>query len=330
MTVMRLMLFVLLIMVSGWATAQDRFPNAPIKFLNPLSAGGGVDIAMRALALELQPLLGQPVVVENKPGAGGLIAGHLLARSKPDGYTMGLLQSPQAIPEVYAAMLKPNYSGDELRPVIRFMTLLFALPSRVDAPWKTLPELLSYVKANPNKVRFGQTVGLAHPAYLLQYALLNKNGLQVIGVPYKGAGEATTALLGGHIDVAFPVSVTSIQQHVRAGKLAILAVHSAERSTSLPDTPTFVEQGADPGISPIYNTIYVPRGTPDNVVRVLHDAVKAAMETPAMREHAQKFGYSLTYASEAEIREELKRSRAVYKPLVESLAESLAKEKREQ
>lgn len=300
--------------------AQERFPSRPVTLLNPLPAGGGVDIAMRGLATELQPLLGQAVVVQSRPGAGGLIAGEALARSKPDGYTMGLLQSTQAIPEVYAAFQPAPYTGEELRPVVRFMKLVFALPSRTDAPWKNFAELLSYARANPNKVRWGRTTGLGHPLHLLSYSLMTRYDLQVIDVPFKGAAEAITALLGGHIDVAFGVSVTSIEAHVRGGRMSILALHNAERLKSFPDVPTFAEQGVDPGVPPIYNTFFVPRGTPPEVVRRLHDAVKAAIETPAMREHAQKNQYELYYGSEADIVEELRRDREVSLPLAQALA----------
>ena len=328
MTLSRLLFSVLAIMaahlaISAGASAQDRFPSRPVTLLNPLPVGGGVDIAMRGLASELQPLLGQAVIVQSRPGAGGLIAGLALARAKPDGYTMGLLQSPQAIPEAYAAVQNAQYTGEELRPVVRFMKLVYALPSRGDAPWKTLPELFSYIKANPSKVRWGRTVGLGHPLHLLSYSLLKKNDLKVIDVPFKGAGEAILALLGGHIDVAFGVSVTSIEAHVRAGKMSILALHNPERLKSFPDAPTFAEQGADPGVPAIYNTFFVPRGTPDDVVKRLHDAVKAAMETPAMREHAQANQYELYYGSEVDIQNELKRDREVSTPL----AQALAKEK---
>jgi tripartite-type tricarboxylate transporter receptor subunit TctC len=325
MTLSRLTLSVLWIVaaqlvISGSALAQERFPSRPITLLNPLAVGGGVDIAMRGLAAEMQPLLGQTVVVLSRPGAGGLIAGQALARAKPDGYTMGLLQSTQAIPEAYDAVQKAPYTSDELRPVVRFMKLVFALPSRADAPWKTFPEFVSYVRANPNKVRWGRTVGLGHPLHLLSYSLLAKNNLQVIDVPFKGAGEAIIALLGGHVDVAFGVSVTSIETQVRAGKMSILALHNAERLKAFPDAPTFAEQGVDPGVPPIYNTFFVPKGTPDDVVKRLHDAVKAAMETPAMREHAQRNQYELYYGSEADILDELRRDRAVSMPLVQMLA----------
>lgn len=302
------------------APAQDRYPSKPVTIVNPLPVGGGVDIALRGLAKEMQTVMGQPVLVESRPGAGGTIAGEYVARAKPDGYVMGLLQSTQAIPEVYAAFQKPPYTSADLRPVVRYMSLVFALPSRTGAPWKDLNEFIKYVQSNPTKVRWGRTTGLGHPLHLLAYSLFKKNSLKVIEVPFKGAGDAITALLGGHIDVGFGISVTAIQGHVQAGKMTILALHNPQRLAAMPDIPTFRELGFDPGVVPVYNTIFVPKATPDDVVKKIHDAVKAAMETPALKEYARKNLFELYYGSEKDILEELKRDRDVSTPLVEELA----------
>jgi tripartite-type tricarboxylate transporter receptor subunit TctC len=302
------------------AAAQDRFPSKPVTLVNPLPAGGGVDIAMRGLAREMQAVLGQPVLVESRPGAGGTIAGEYVARAKPDGYVMGLLQSTQAIPEVYAAFQKPPYASGDLRPVVRYMTLPYALPSRAGAPWKDFPEFVKYVQANPNKVRWGRTTGVGHPLHLVAHALYKKNNLQVIEVPFKGAADAIAALLGGHIDVGFGISVTAIQGHVQAGKMTILALHNPQRLAVLPEIPTFKDMGYDPGVVPVYNTFFVPRGTPDDIVKRLHDGVKAAMETPALREYAKKNVFELYYGGEREIAEELRRDREVSAALVEEVA----------
>ena len=302
------------------AAAQDRYPSRPVTIVNPLPVGGGVDIALRGLAKEMHAVLGQPVLVESRPGAGGTIAGEYVARAKPDGYVMGLLQSTQAIPEIYAAFQKPPYTSEDLRPVVRYMLLAFALPSRAGAPWKDLPEFIKYVQSNPNKVRWGRTTGIGHPLHLLAYSLFKKNNLKVIEVPFKGAGDAITALLGGHIDVGFGISVTAIQGHVQAGKMTILALHNPRRLAVLPDTPTFKDLGFDPGVVPVYNTMFVPKGTPDEIVKKIHDAVKAAMETPALKEYAKKNVFELYYGSERDVLEELKKDRAVSAALVEEVA----------
>lgn len=304
---------------SGAAQAQGQFPDRPVTLVNPLPAGGGVDIAMRGLAKEMQTILGQPVLVESRAGAGGTIAGTYVAQAKPDGYALGLFQSTQAIPEVYAAFQKPPYTSEQIRPVARYMSLIYGLPSRAGAPWKTMSELVKYIKDNPGKVKWGRTIGVGHPLQLLTYSLLKKEDLKVTEVPFKGAADAITALLGGHIDVAFGVSVTATEGHVSAGRLSVLAIHNGTRIKSMPDIPTFAELGLDPGVVPIYNTFYVPKDTPDPVVAKLHDAVKRAIETPVMAEYAQKNGFELYYGSEADIRDELKRDREVTTALIEAM-----------
>jgi tripartite-type tricarboxylate transporter receptor subunit TctC len=199
------------------------------------------------------------------------------------------------------------------------MSLTYALPSRAGAPWKTMAELVRYIKDNPGKVRWGRTIGVGHPLHLLAYSLLKKQNLKVIEVPFKGAADAITALLGGHIDVAFGVSVTSIEGHVNAGKMSILAIHNPTRLKTMPDVPTFAEQGLDPGVVPIYNAFFVAKDTPDAIVVKFHDAVKTALQLPAMVEYAQKNGFEIYYGSAQDIVDELKRDRDVTTVLVDGL-----------
>jgi tripartite-type tricarboxylate transporter receptor subunit TctC len=311
----------MMILALGFSTASGQgYPNKPVTIVNPLPGGGGVDIALRGLAKEMQTILGQPVLVESRTGAGGLIAGEYVAKAKPDGYTIGCLQSTQAIPEVFAALRKPPYTSEDYRFVVRYMCLPYALVSRAGAPWKSLKEFVKYVQDNPNKVKYGHTIGVGHPLQLLSYSLFKKNQLKVIEVPFKGAADAIVALLGGHIDVGFGISVTSIQGHVQAGKLTILALHSAKSVPSLPDIPTFKEMGFDPGVVPIYNVFVVPKGTPEEAVKKIHDTVKAAMETPALKDFAEKNVFELYYGSEKDILEELKRDREVSEPLVDEVS----------
>lgn len=313
----------LLLGAAGRADAQGTFPDRPITLICPLPAGGGVDISMRGLAQEMQTILGQPVLVESRAGAGGTIAGNFVAQAKPDGYTVGLFQSTQAIPEVYAEFQKPPYTSEQIRPVVRYMSLVFGLPSRANAPWKSMNELIAYIKANPGKVKWGRTTGIGHPLQLLSYSLHKKQDLKVIEVPFKGAADAITALLGGHIDVAFGVSVTATAGHVQAGRLSVLAIHNPTRLKAMPDVPTFAELGLDPGVMPVYNTFFVPKGTPDAVVARLHDAVKKAIETPALIEYAKKNGYELYYGSEQDVLAELKRDREVTAALIAEMKKDM-------
>lgn len=298
-------------------TAQEKYPSRSITIINPFTAGAGVDIALRGLAKEMHTLLGYPVLVESRPGGGGTIAGEYVARSKPDGYTIGCFQSPQAIPEIYSAFLKAPYTSEDLRPVVRYFVLPFALASRAGAPWKNLREFVKYVQENPNKVRWGQANPSGSPLTLLSFSFFKKNNLKLIEVPFKGAGDAIVALLGGHIDASFGVSVTAIQGHVQAGKLTILAIHNPKKIAVMPEIPTFKDLGLDPGVSAIYTTLYVSKGTPEDVVKKIHDTVKAAMETPALKEYARNNVIELYYGSEKEIMEEMRNDREVMAPLVE-------------
>lgn len=313
----------LLVHAAANANAQATFPDRPITLICPLPAGGGVDISLRGIAQEMQAILGQPVLVESRAGAGGTIAGSYIAQAKPDGYTMGLFQSTQAIPEVYAEFQKPPYTSEQIRPVARYMSLVFGLPSRAGAPWKTMKELVDYIKANPGKVKWGRTIGIGHPLQLLTYSLHKKQDLKVIEVPFKGAADAITALLGGHIDVAFGVSVTATAGHVQAGRLSVLAIHNPTRLKGMPDVPTFAELGLDPGVMPIYNTFFVPKGTPDAVVAKLRDAVRKAVETPTLIEYARKNDYELDYGSEDDVQAQLKKDREVTSALIEQMKKDM-------
>lgn len=299
--------------------AGQAYPTRPVTIVNPLSSGGGADAFLRALAREMQPLMGQPVLVESRPGAGGLIAGEHIARSRPDGYTIGDLQSTQVIPEVFAAFRKPPYGTEDLRFVVRVFYLPSALVSRAGAPWKSMKEFVRYVQDNPDKVSFAQTAGEGHPLHLLARSIFRKNSMRAVEVPFKGAGDAITALLGGHVDAGYPLSIAGVQGHVQAGKMSILAVDSAQRMALLPEVPTLKELGFDPDLAPNYHVFTVPRGTPEPVVKRIHDTVKAALETAAIREFARKNVVELYYGSERDAVEEIERNRKEIAPLVEDL-----------
>ena len=301
------------------AVIAQSFPNRPVTIVNPLSAGGGADAFLRALAKEMQPFLGQPVVVENRPGGSGLIAAEHIVRAKPDGYVIGDLQSTQVLPEVFAAIRKPPYAADDLRIVVRVFYLPSAMVSKGGAPWKGMEELVKFAQENPNKVSFAETAGEGHPLHLLGRSIFQKHRMQLTEVPYKGAGDAINALLGGHVDVGYPLSISSVQGHVQNQKLSILAVDSTERLPSLADVPTLKELGFDPNMAPNYHVFAVPKATPEDAVKKIHDSVKAALETPAMKEFARKSLSTIYYGSEKVALEEIALSRRQIIPLLDEL-----------
>jgi len=295
------------------------YPSRPVTIVNPLASGGGADFFLRALALEMQLLMGQPVLVESRPGAGGLIAGEFVARGKPDGYRIGDFRVAQANPEIFTALRKPTYSIDELKFVVRIFYLPSALISKVQAPWRNMREFVKFVQDNPGKITFARTSGEGDPLHLLTLAMFKKNRMRAVEVPFKGAGDAIVALLGGHVDAGFPFSIAGVQGHVDAGKLAVFAVDSPQRIALFPDIPTLKELGFDPEMAPNYHLFAVAKGTSDPVVRKIHDTVKAAMETTAIREFARKNVIELYYGAEKDMLEELERNRKEIMPLIDEL-----------
>ncbi len=302
-----------------WAgVPAQTWPARPITLINPLSTGGGADAFLRALAKEMQPLLGQAVMVESRTGAGGLIAGEYVARARPDGYVIGDLQSTQLMPEVFAAIRKPAYSSDDLRVVVRVFYLPSAMVTRAGLPFRDMTGFVRHVQQHPDTVSFADTVGEGHPLHLLGRAIFKAHSMRLTEVPYKGAGDALVALLGGHVDVGYPLSIASVQAHAQAGKLQILAIDSLERVPSLPDIPTLKELGFN-AMAPNYHVFAVPRATPEAVVTRLHDAVKAALDTPAMREFARRSVSTIYYGSEADALAEIAQNRRDILPLLEDV-----------
>jgi len=230
-----------------------------VTIVYPLAPGGGADLFLRAITREMQALMGQPVLVESRPGGGGLIAGAYVARAKPDGYTIGDLQSTQVIPEVFAAFRKPPYATEDLKFAVRVFYLPSALVSKADAPWRTMREFVKYVQDNPGRINFAQTVGDGHPQVVLTGLIFQENRMQVMAVPFKVGRRKRRAARRPRRRW---LSACHCRRpgHVQAGKMSILAVDSKQRISSLPDVPTLKELGFDFGMAPSYHVFAVRRG----------------------------------------------------------------------
>lgn len=293
------------------------YPSRPITIIVQYPTGGGVEATSRALAHEIQGYLGQPVLVECRPGAAGIIAGDNVAKAKPDGHIIGVLTDTAITPEVYEHFRKAPYTSEDLKPVARFFVMPYALVSKKDVPWKNLPEFIKYAKDNPNKVRWGH-MGIGQTYYFPYFALSKRNKLEMIPVPYKGGADFVTAILGGHIDVGI-VSLTSAKGHVLGGKMKMLAVHHPTRVSGMPDMPTFKEQGYDLGLLPFYAGLFVPKATPDDVTKIIHDAVKRAVETPALKNFTTQMCVELYYGSAADLLNDIKKDREVIGDLLKDI-----------
>ena len=256
-------------------TASD-FPNKPIQIIVGWSAGASDDLRARALAPKLGEVLGQPVVVVNKPGAAGTLSLSLVAKSKPDGYT---LVSASTSPVIFA----PHIQKVEYNPLTDFTYIAgtaaqpWGIVVRSDAPWKTLGELIEYIKNNPGKVKYGSW-GIGGGAHVYMEILGKARELNWVHVPFKGDAPSLTALLGGHIPVA--LTSASFVPHAKAGKLRPLAIIAETRMPVFPETPTLKELGFDFDlrVSGVLG-FCGPKGLPPEVLRKLENAFRQAVES---------------------------------------------------
>lgn len=258
--------------------AKSDYPNKPIQFIVPSSAGGGSDLTARALAAAVKPFLDEPLVVVNKGEAGGTIATADVARAKPDGYTilLGAIGPFTTQPHLN----KVNYTTDDFRGImgLTFEPLFIAV--HADSPWKTLDDLLKE-KDSGKTIKYGSS-GAGSVPDLAQAAFFKKAGIKASSVPFKGANPAVTALIGGNVDTV-TAHPGELLPHVEAGKLRLLGVYSPERFKLLPDVPTLKEKGQDIDISG-WKFIVVPKDTPDEVADILTKAFTEAVNSQEYQE----------------------------------------------
>ena len=260
-------------MAAGLAGAQ--YPDRPITMIVPFPPGGVADTVARPVADALSRELKQPVVIENKPGAGGAIGMGLAAKAKPDGYTVLLaLASLTVLPEADKVLGRPaQFQIAELKPIARYTADPTVLAVRAEAPWKTYAEFIAAAKAQPGKITFGSS-GNYGTMHMPMAMLALDQGVQLTHVPYTGAGPAIIGLLGGQVD-AIATGPATIVQHVKAGKARVLAHWGEARLASLPDVPTLRELGVPVDYAQ-WSGLFVPAGVPDAVVARLREAAKAA------------------------------------------------------
>lgn len=260
------------------AAAQDNYPNKPIRLIVPYAAGGPTDVLARLMGLRLGELVGQSVIIDNKPGASGVSGTDAIAKAAPDGYTIGLSTiGPLAVnPSLIA-----NVPYDPLRdftPLILLARSYSVLTVHPSIPANNFAELLALMKANPGKYSYA-TGGIGTTQHLSGELLGHVAGVKVLHVPYKGEGAAQADLLGGQVSMMYQSSIIALQ-HVRAGKLRAVAVTSPQRLPSFPDTPTIAESGF-PGFEvTAWFGMVGPANMPAPVQRRLNDAFQAVLKQP--------------------------------------------------
>lgn len=263
--------------MAGLVLAAGDFPSKPIQVIIGWSAGGSEDMRARALAPKLQEVLGQPVVIVNKPGGSGSLGLTFTAKSKPDGYT---ISSCSTSPVLFL----PHLQKIEFDPVADFTYIAgtaiqpYTIGVRSDAPWKTFDELLDHVKKNPGKIKYGSP-GLGHYCQIYMELLAKSRGLNWVHVPFKGDQPAITALLGGHIPVS--ANSSAIIPHHKAGKVRMLALVAESRMPMFPQIPVLKEYGYkfDLRANEVLG-FSGPKGIPADVVKKLENAFRLAVQSP--------------------------------------------------
>ncbi|WP_455555346.1 Bug family tripartite tricarboxylate transporter substrate binding protein [Comamonas sp.] len=264
----------------GTALAQDDYPSKPITMIVPFSAGGTTDILARIVGQALTVEMGQSVIIENKPGAGGNIGAQQAARAKADGYTvfMGTVGTHAINQSLYKKL--PYDPIKDFAPLSRVATvpnLLVAHPSR---PYKTVQEMIAYAKAHPGDVTYGSPGSGASP-HVSGALFQSMTGAELTHIPYKGSAPAVSDLLGNQIAVMFD-NMPSAIQHVRSGKLRPIAVTTAKRSPELPDVPTIAEAGVPGYEATSWFGLWAPANTPAPVLDKLYASLAKVLKDPAV------------------------------------------------
>jgi tripartite-type tricarboxylate transporter receptor subunit TctC len=275
--------------VSPFAVAQDRFPNRPITLIAPWPTGGSSDAVIRAFGQAASERLGVPVVVDNKPGAGGTLGASAMVNAKPDGYTITQLPlGIYRIPHMQKTQFDPL---KDLTHIICVTGYTFGLACVPEAPYKTLLEMVNWAKANPGKLTYGHT-GTGTTPHLAFEEFAMKAGFKAQDVPYKGSAEILQSILGGHIPLMS--GTTEWAPHVRSGKLRLLATLGKERNKAFPDAPTVRESGWDT-VSESPFGFGGPANMPAAVTKTLHDAFAATLKDARVLEALDKFFQPVIY-----------------------------------
>jgi len=281
-------LFVLsLIMVMPLQAAE--FPTKEVQIIIPWAAGGATDLIFRALAATTGKYLGKAVIVVNRPGGGSAVGYTEGAQAKPDGYTLTSAVTPLTI---LPHQVTTAFTYKSFEPVINVVSDPSMFLVRADSQWKSLKEFLDYAKKNPDMITVGNS-GAGGGVHLVALAFEKAAGVKFNHIPFAGGGPSVTAILGGHIH-AVSVSPPEGIEHVKAGKLKIIALFSEKRFELFPDVPTVKEQGID-FVMGMWRGLVAPKGTPADVIKKLHDAFKQGMDDPVFKKNAKDMAVNLRY-----------------------------------
>jgi tripartite-type tricarboxylate transporter receptor subunit TctC len=276
--------------------AEEKFPARSITLLLGTEPGASADIPLRALAEVTSKILGQPVVVVNKAGGGSSVMLNELSTSKPDGYTLGGLNSGGII---NAHMLKVRYHPvKDLDPILGYSAAHFGLVVKSDSPFKTLKDLIAYAQAHPNKIKYSSS-GIGYPQHIVMVQIGEAANVKWTHVPFEGGQPAMVALLGGHVDCSSQSS--AFRPYVDAGRVRLLVTYGDKRMESFPNVPTLIEEGY-PFVAPSLRSIAGPKGLPKDRVKILHDAFYQGLQDPRVKKALDNFDMPVAYLNTEDCR----------------------------
>lgn len=316
MRLARLALILGIALMPGMAQAQDAWPSRPITLVVPYAPGGYTDLVARLTARYLEKSLGKPVVVENRPGAGGIVGTQAVANAAPDGHTLCVCSVGAVSVAPFAQ--KVGYDPLEMTPVGIVSSIVQAVIVKKDLPINTMADLVTYAKANPGKLNYGSSGigGLTHYSVELFQA---RTGTKMVHIPFKGGAPATAALVAGEIDLSF-ANMTDALPQLEAGTVRGLAVTSLGRSPYLPDIPSVHESVSPNFIAETWNGIIAPPKTPEAIVNKLTDALNSMADDPAVKEAMRKVGSNTVKSKPEEFRAQIKQEMAQWKPLIAEIS----------
>jgi tripartite-type tricarboxylate transporter receptor subunit TctC len=312
----RLLLTLGLLMALTPLAHGQGYPTKPVRLIVPFAPGGSTDVLARLLSEELRAELGQPVIVENKPGAGGNIGGDLVAKAPADGYTVLVAAAGPTVvnPSLYAKM--PYSPAKDLRPV----TLLINEPNLMaihpSIPAKSVAEFVTYAKSKPKELSFA-SAGNGTPAHLAGEWFNQLTGTSLAHVPYKGTGPAINDLIAGQVAMMID-NMPALWPHVQSGRLRALAVTTEKRAPAAPDVPTLNEAGAKGLVFSAWKGLMVPAATPDAIVKRLHDASVKALAKPELRKKLIDLGADPVGSTPEQFATQIKDETVTWAKLVKS------------
>lgn len=296
------------------ATAQTPFPRQkPITLVVPFAPGGGNDILARLIAPKMSQTLGQTIVIENKPGAGGNLGADYVAHAAPDGYTL-VIASSQVTMNPFLGIKVPFRIEADFEPVGRIASVPIVLVANPAQPFRTLQDFIQYSRANPGKLSYSSP-GNGTPQHLAGEVFAKLNKTELLHVPYRGTGPSITDLMGGQVQISF-ATIASAMEYVRAGKLRALGIAGQKRTALMPDLPTFAEAGIAGYDAELWYSLLAPARTPKPVVDQINAALLAALKSPEVSAQMARQGFEPQGSSPAELKAHIGKDMARWQRLI--------------